>query len=84
VDVQTRIENQQKRLDLGIAAHEFTREIAQPFQENLNHIKEQFDRMKARGPLTPKETETLNHMLDENSDKIYRAKQTFKNPSLKY
>jgi hypothetical protein len=78
-DVSTRIAAQQKQLDLGIAAREFKRENAEPVQQTLNHIKEQYERSKAQGALTQAEAETLNRMLDENSDKIYRLKQSAKN-----
>ena len=53
VDLQTRISGQQKELDLGIAAHKFTPENAKPIQENLNRIKERYDRLKAQGGRSP-------------------------------
>ena len=81
LDLPTRIANQQKQLDLGIATHELTRESIQPFQENLNHIKEEYERMKAQAALTPKETEKLNRLLDQNSNQIFRLQQKTKHPS---
>jgi hypothetical protein len=78
-DIPTRIATQQKQLDLGITAREFTRENAEPLQQTLKHIKEQYERLNAQGALTQRETETLNRMLDENSGQIYRLKQSTKN-----
>jgi hypothetical protein len=78
-NIPTRIAAQQKQLDLGISAREFKRENAEPAQQTLNRIKEQYERSKAQGALTQPEAETLNRMLDENSDQIYRLKQTSKN-----
>ena len=82
-DVPTRITAQQKQLDLGIAAHEFKRENTEPLQQTLNRIKEQYERLNAQGALTQREMETINRMLDENSDLIYRLKQSSKNQSKK-
>jgi len=79
VDLPSRIASQQKELDLSIAAHDFTREDALPFQENLNRIRENYDTLKAREALTPKETANLTRMLDENSDGIFRLRQRAKN-----
>jgi len=78
-DIPTRITAQQKQLDLGITAREFKRENAEPVQQNLNRIKEQYERLKAQGALTQPEAETLDRMLDENSDQIYRLRQSSKN-----
>jgi hypothetical protein len=78
VDLPTKIAGQQKQLDLGIATHEFTRDHVQPFQENLNRIKEKYEGLKAREALTPRETENLNRMLDDNSDQIFRLQQKAK------
>jgi hypothetical protein len=82
-DVPTRIVAQQKELDLGITAREFKRDNAEPAQQTLNQIKEQYERLKAQGALTQRETETLNRMLDENSEIIYRLKQSTKSQSKK-
>ena len=81
VDLQTRISGQQKELDLGIKAREFTRDQAKPIQDSLNRIKEQHDRLKAREALTPKEIKTLSRMLDETSDQIFRLTQKIKKSS---
>jgi len=78
VDLQTRITSQQKQLNLSITAHEFTREDAKPVQDNLNRIKEQYDRLNTRGALTPQEEKTLHRLLDENSEQIFALKQTVK------
>jgi hypothetical protein len=79
VDIQTRIANQQKRIDQGTAAKAFTSEEAQPLKENLKRIKEKYDRLKAVGEPSPKDTETIKQMLDENSDLIFKAANKGKN-----
>ena len=59
------------------------REDALPLQEDLNRIRENYDKLKASEALTPKETANLTRMLDENSDRIFRLRQRVKNRSHK-
>jgi len=75
LDIPARIEIQRQRLDQGIAAHEFTRDKAQPLKEKLDRIKEEYGKSEASGALTPKKIESLKRELDENSDEIYRLGQ---------
>jgi hypothetical protein len=72
-DIPTRIANQQKWIDQDIALHALTREKAQPIQENLNRIKERYNKLQAQGTISPKDADALNRMLDDNSDRMFRA-----------
>ena len=72
-DIPTRIANQQKWIDQDIALHALTREKAQPIQENLNRIKERYNQLQAQGTISPKDSDSISHMLDENSDLMFRS-----------
>jgi polyhydroxyalkanoate synthesis regulator phasin len=72
--IRGRIEEQQKRIDQGIASGSLTRQEADIVQDNLNRIRESEARMKADGRLTPRERARLEHMLDRNSKMIYKEK----------
>ncbi len=72
--IHSRIEEQQKRIDQGIASGQLTRREADIVQDNLNRIRESEARMKSDGKLTPKERARLEHMLDRNSKMIYKEK----------
>ncbi|MBI5640193.1 MAG: hypothetical protein HZA17_07205 [Nitrospirae bacterium] len=72
--IQDRIEDQQQRIDQGIASGELTRAEADRMQDNLNRIKADEARLKADGKLTPRERARLNKELDHNSKAIYRKK----------
>lgn len=72
--IRERIEEQQKRIDQGIASGSLTRQEADIVQDNLNRIRESEARMKADGKLTPRERKRLEHMLDRNSKMIYKEK----------
>ena len=72
-DIPTRIANQQKWLNQDVALHALTREKAQPIQENLNRIKERYNGLQAQGSISPKDSDSINRMLDENSDLMFRA-----------
>lgn len=74
LEISQRIENQQRRIDQGIASGTLTRKEADIVQDNLNWIKTQYARMKADRRLTPAEIERLETMLDENNIMIYREK----------
>ncbi len=69
-DFRDRIENQQKRIDQGIAKGDLTRREADMLQDNLNHIRDEYGRMKADGRLTPSEADRLDRDLDLNSRMI--------------
>lgn len=66
-DFRDRIENQQKKIDQGFAKGDLTRREADMLQDNLNHIKDEYSRMKADSRLTPSEADRLERDLDTNS-----------------
>lgn len=72
--IRERIEEQQKRIDQGIASGSLTRREADIVQDNLNRIRDSEARMKADGKLTPRERKRLERMLDRNSRMIYKEK----------
>lgn len=72
--IQERIEEQQRRIDQGIASGELTPEEAARLQENLNRIKAEEAALKADGRLTARERARLHRELDINSAKIYKKK----------
>lgn len=73
-EFQTRIDQQQKRIDNGIRSGELTRKEAEIVQENLDKIKAAYSRMKADGRLSEKEQEKLDSKLDRNDKMIYDKK----------
>ena len=72
--IRERIEEQQKRIDQGIASGQLTRREADIVQDNLNRIRTVEARMKEDGNLSPSERKRLEHMLDRNSKMIYKEK----------
>ena len=74
-NVPDRIENQQQRIDQGVASGKLTRGEADVLQDNLNWIKIKYARMKADGRLNPGEISKLEAMLDRNSQMISNKKQ---------
>ena len=73
-DIPERIDDQQWRIDQGVASRELTRAEADVLQDNLNWIKTTFARMKADGRLNQKESNRLDEMLDQNSKMIFNKK----------
>lgn len=73
-DIEKRIDNQQKRIDQGVASRELTRHEADIVKDNLNEIRRRYSRMRKDDVLTMKEVEKLDKMLDENSKMIDRKK----------
>jgi predicted nuclease with TOPRIM domain len=69
-DFQSRIENQQGRIDKGVAKGDLTRREADILQDNLNQIRDEYSRMKADGRLTPGEADRLERDLDVNDRMI--------------
>ena len=78
-DIPARIASQQKQIDQGVAAQDFSPNAARKIQENLDRIKEKYSRLQAEGSLTAKATEALARMLNDNSDGIFRAMETHRN-----
>jgi len=76
-DIEERIDNQQKRVDQGVASKELTRHEADIVQDNLNEIRRRYSRMRKDDVLTIKEIEKLDRMLDENSKMIDRKKHNW-------
>jgi hypothetical protein len=73
-DIPQRIDEQQWRINQGIASGALTRGEADVLLDNLNWIKVTFARMKADGILTPPEIGKLEAMLDRNSIMIFNKK----------
>ena len=73
--IRQRIENQQTRIDQGIAAGRLSRSEAAVVQDNLNWIRRKFARMKAESSLAPGEIDKLNQMLDRNGAMIFKEKR---------
>ncbi|MFZ3138875.1 MAG: hypothetical protein WA126_15955 [Thermodesulfovibrionales bacterium] len=69
-----RIENQQSRINQGIKSGELTRKETGMLQDNLNWIRNKYARMTADGILTQNEQESLDKMLDKNSEMIRNKK----------
>ncbi len=65
-----RIENQQQRIDAGIASGKLTRREADFVQDNLTWIKARFAAMKRDGLLTYQEMLKLDAMLDRTRKMI--------------
>jgi len=76
-NIEHRIENQQYRIDDGIARRQLTRHEAEVVQDNLNWIKDIFARMKADGRLTAREMNKLDEMLDWNSQLIAKERHDY-------
>lgn len=76
-DLQGRIDNQQRRIDQGIASASLSRQEADLVQGNLNWIKTRYAAMQADGRLGAKEVKDLEKMLNQNSRMIENKK---KNP----
>ncbi len=69
-EIGARIDNQQKRIDQGVAKGDLTRREADMLQDNLNHIRDEHRMMKADGRLTPSEADRLERDLDVNDRMI--------------
>lgn len=69
-----RIDNQQERINKGIASGELTRKEADMLQNNLNWIKTKYTRMNTDGIFTQREQARLDKMLDQNNEMIYNKK----------
>jgi hypothetical protein len=76
-DLSQRIENQQRRIDDGIAKRQLTRHEAEVVQDNLDWIRDTFARMKSDGRLTGREINKLEELLDSNSQLIAKKRHNF-------
>jgi hypothetical protein len=77
--VAKRIQNQQERINSGLASGQLTRREADTVQDNLNWIRMRFASMKRDGLLVPGELARLEEMLDRNSRMINRETRDFEN-----
>ena len=75
IDIPDRLENQQRRIDEGIASGALTRAEADVVQDNLNWIRQEYSRTKADGRVSREEWEHIERHLDLNSRMIYDKKQ---------
>jgi hypothetical protein len=73
--IYERIHQQERRIHQGVRAGSLTHGEADILRDNLEHIRNKFDRYKADGMLTSREESRLHRMLDENSRMIHRMKE---------
>jgi hypothetical protein len=73
--IYDRIHQQEKRIHQGIRSGDLTRGEADVLRDNLNHIRDTFDRYKADGRLSHREEARLHGMLDDNARMIHRMKE---------
>ncbi len=76
-DITARINNQQKRINMGVERGDLTRNEADMLQENLDHIRYEYNRMKSDGRLTQHEVDRLERDLEIN-DRMIQDKRTNK------
>ncbi|HEY5997870.1 MAG TPA: hypothetical protein VI078_01015 [bacterium] len=69
-NIAERLDNQQRRIDQGIASGALTRSEADVLSDNLYWVKSSYARMKSDARLSPEEIRRLNEMLDRNSAMI--------------
>ena len=69
-----RIKNQHARIDQGIRSRELTRGEADILIDNLNRIRDDFQRFRSDGRLNWRESDRLDRMLDRNSEMIFAKK----------
>ncbi len=74
IDLQSRIDNQQRRIDEDISLGELARPEAEIVQENLNWIKQEYARAKYDGRISGEEWNRIEQYLDQNSKMITEKK----------
>jgi len=74
IDLPTRIDNQQSRIDGGISSGELTRAEADMLQDNLNWIKHEYAKAKDDGRFSGEEWKRIEGYLDQNSSMIHDKK----------
>ena len=75
VDIPNRIADQLKWLDQDLASKSVTPKEAKeaiPIRDKIKQIKEKYDRLQSAGPLTTKDSQAINRMLDQTSEMIFR------------
>ena len=68
---EIRMENQQTRINQGVAKGDLTRREAAIVQENLDRIRAAYARMKADGRQTVSELDRIDKKLDRNDNMIH-------------
>jgi hypothetical protein len=69
-----RIKTQRERIDRGVRSHELTGAEPAVLRDNLDRIRDEFQRFRNDGKLTWRESDRLNRMLDRNSEMIFAKK----------
>ena len=69
-----RIKTQRERIDRGVRSHELTGAEPAVLRDNLDRIRDEFQRFRKDGKLTWRESDRLNRMLDRNSEMIFAKK----------
>jgi hypothetical protein len=77
LNILTRIERQQKRIDTGVRKRQLTRRERNMLSDNLNWISKRYRKAKKDGWLSKEEEQRLHWLLNENSKMI---RDTRRNP----
>jgi len=72
--LEDQIRGQERRIHQGISKGSLTQSEAEMLLDNLNHIKERYNRARRDNMLTVSEQKRLREMLEQNSDMIYKKK----------
>jgi len=72
--IQQRMQNQEQRIDQGVAGGALTPKEAGRLEAEQAKIQQTEQRMKSDGQLTPKERQKLRNMHDRSSRHIYNQK----------
>lgn len=72
--IEDQIRGQERRIHQGISKGSLTQSEAEMLLDNLNHIKERYNRALRDNMLTVSEQKRLREMLKQNSDMIYKKK----------
>ncbi|HAA04961.1 MAG TPA: hypothetical protein DCZ69_14275 [Syntrophobacteraceae bacterium] len=74
MEFKARVVDQERRIHEGIRRGELTPPEARELRDNLEYIKQEGNRVRADGLLTPREEHRLLRLLDE-SDRMIRQKR---------
>lgn len=81
--IEKRMENQERRIDQGIASGALTPQEAGKLEAQQARIKQREERMEADGKLTPEERAKLTKAQNKASKNIYRKKHNKKTVDVK-
>jgi hypothetical protein len=73
--IYDRIHQQERRIHHGLRDGSLTHREAGILRDNLNYVRDTFDRYKADGRLSHREEGRLHRMLDDNGRMIRRMKE---------